>query len=96
LAWHYSEYVPVFLLLFRSRLPYRNASRIIPQALCARYGLRIGALFAPLVLALMYLLFPIAYPIAMLLDAALGAGEGHTYKKAELKVRCCVFKGRGN
>jgi metal transporter CNNM len=28
---------------------------------------------------------PIAYPIAKLLDAVLGADEGTTYKKAELK-----------
>ncbi|KAJ7443125.1 hypothetical protein FB451DRAFT_1413827 [Mycena latifolia] len=35
-------------------------SEIIPQALSVRYGLAIGALCAPFVLALMYLLLPIA------------------------------------
>ncbi|PPQ76770.1 hypothetical protein CVT24_010757 [Panaeolus cyanescens] len=59
--------------------------RVIPQALCARYGLAIGATCAPLVLGMMYLFAPIAYPIAKLLDWALGANEQHTYKKAELK-----------
>ncbi|KAJ6471635.1 hypothetical protein C8R47DRAFT_746050 [Mycena vitilis] len=58
---------------------------IIPQAVSARYGLSIGAACAPFVLFLMYLFSPIAYPIAKLLDAVLGADETHTYKKAELK-----------
>ncbi|GAA5825804.1 hypothetical protein JCM3770_002110 [Rhodotorula araucariae] len=59
---------------------------IIPQSVCARYGLRIGAVAAPFVLGLMYLEFPIAYPIAKLLDRLLGQEQGVTYKKAELKT----------
>ena len=55
-------------------------------AVCARYGLRIGAATAPFVLALMYLEFPIAYPIAKLLDYLLGEETGTLYKKAELKT----------
>jgi len=58
---------------------------IIPQAICVRYGLAIGATCAPLVLAIMWILAPIAWPIAKLLDWALGGKEDHTYKKAELK-----------
>ncbi|KAG5639175.1 hypothetical protein H0H81_006079 [Sphagnurus paluster] len=58
---------------------------IIPQAFCVRYGLAIGARCAPLVLGLMWILSPIAWPIAKLLDWALGGKEQHTYKKAELK-----------
>ncbi|KAB5592990.1 Hemolysin [Ceratobasidium theobromae] len=58
---------------------------IIPQAACARYGLQIGAMSAPLVLSLMYIFAPIAWPIAKLLDWALGNDETNTYKKAELK-----------
>lgn len=58
---------------------------IIPQAVCAKYGLSIGAHCAPLVLLLMYTFFPIAWPIAKLLDWVLGAHDEHTYKKAELK-----------
>ncbi|KAJ9126109.1 hypothetical protein QFC24_002381 [Naganishia onofrii] len=34
----------------------------------------------------MYLLAPVAWPIAKLLDWALGSEEGHTFKKAELKT----------
>ncbi|KAI9637481.1 uncharacterized protein MKK02DRAFT_23698 [Dioszegia hungarica] len=58
---------------------------IIPQAVCVRYGLAIGGVCAPFVLGMMYFFFPIAYPIAKLLDRILGKDEGHTYKKAELK-----------
>lgn len=32
-----------------------------------------------------FLLAPVAYPIAKLLDYVLGANEAHTYRKAELK-----------
>lgn len=58
---------------------------VIPQAVCARYGLAIGARCAPFVLLLMYLFAPVAYPIAKILDRALGVHDAHTYKKAELK-----------
>ncbi|KAG1723274.1 hypothetical protein EDB19DRAFT_1601650, partial [Suillus lakei] len=58
---------------------------IIPQAVCARHGLAIGARCAPFVLLMMYLFAPVAYPIAKILDRALGVHDAHTYKKAELK-----------
>ncbi|RDB19520.1 Protein MAM3 [Hypsizygus marmoreus] len=58
---------------------------IIPQAICVRYGLVIGAKCAPLVLGLMWILAPIAWPIAQLLDFAIGGKESTTYKKAELR-----------
>ncbi|KAJ2933274.1 hypothetical protein H1R20_g3803, partial [Candolleomyces eurysporus] len=58
---------------------------IIPQAISVRYGLGIGASCAPFVIALMYIMAPVAYPISWLLDLALGSDERHTYKKAELK-----------
>ncbi|KAI8323890.1 DUF21-domain-containing protein, partial [Martensiomyces pterosporus] len=58
---------------------------IIPQSLCARYGLTIGAFFAYPVRILQLILSPLGYPIAMLLDYVLGADHGMTYKKAELK-----------
>lgn len=53
--------------------------------MCVRFGLQIGGACAPFVLGMMYLFYPIAYPIAKLLDYVLGKDEGHTYKKAELK-----------
>lgn len=45
---------------------------IIPQAVCTRYGLAVGANCAPLVRLLMFLTAPIAWPISKLLDSILG------------------------
>ncbi|KAJ2161534.1 hypothetical protein GGF46_001389 [Coemansia sp. RSA 552] len=58
---------------------------IIPQSLCARYGLAIGAFFAYPVRLLQYVLAPLGYPIALLLDYVLGSDHGVIYKKAQLK-----------
>ncbi|KAG0013801.1 hypothetical protein BGZ81_000830 [Podila clonocystis] len=59
---------------------------IIPQAVCARYGLAIGAFCARPMLMFMYIMSPIAYPIAMLLDSWLGVHHGTTYRRTELKT----------
>lgn len=58
---------------------------IIPQSICVRYGLPLGAFFAPFVQCLMYLMYPLAVPIAKLLDTVLGEDHGTIYKKAGLK-----------
>ncbi|EIW86152.1 DUF21-domain-containing protein [Coniophora puteana RWD-64-598 SS2] len=58
---------------------------VIPQAVSVRYGLSIGAACAPFVQLLMYILAPIAWPTAKLLDKVLGVHSANTYKKAELK-----------
>ncbi|KAF4623479.1 hypothetical protein D9613_001350 [Agrocybe pediades] len=63
-----------------------NAFReVIPQAVSVRYGLSIGARCVPLVLGMMFIFAPIAWPIAKVLDWMLGTKEQHTYKKTELK-----------
>ncbi|KAF9110097.1 hypothetical protein BGX27_006777 [Mortierella sp. AM989] len=59
---------------------------IIPQAVCARYGLAIGAYCAKPMLLLMYIMSPVAYPIACLLDSWLGVHHGTTYRRTELKT----------
>ncbi|KAG7090477.1 hypothetical protein E1B28_009591 [Marasmius oreades] len=58
---------------------------IIPQAVGLRYGLAIGAACVPVVSALMWIIYPVAYPIALLLDKVVGVEDVHTYRKAELK-----------
>uniref|UniRef100_M1A2C0 CBS domain-containing protein n=1 Tax=Solanum tuberosum TaxID=4113 RepID=M1A2C0_SOLTU len=59
---------------------------IIPQSLCSRYGLAIGAATAPIVRVLVCICFPIAYPISKLLDFLLGHGNRALFRRAELKT----------
>ncbi|XP_012436485.1 DUF21 domain-containing protein At2g14520 isoform X1 [Gossypium raimondii] len=59
---------------------------IIPQSVCSRYGLAIGARVAPFVQVLVWVCFPIAYPISKLLDLLLGHGHVALFRRAELKT----------
>ncbi len=68
---------------------------IIPQSVCVRYGLSIGAAFTPFVLFLMYLMYPVAYPTSMLLDYLLGEDHGTIYKRAGLKSLVTLHKSMG-
>lgn len=68
---------------------------IIPQSISVRYGLSVGATFAPFVLFLMYALYPLAYPTAMLLDKILGEDHGTIYKRAGLKTLVTLHKSIG-
>ncbi|CUM67109.1 uncharacterized protein PRCAT00004798001 [Priceomyces carsonii] len=68
---------------------------IIPQSICVRYGLQVGSMFAPFVLVLMYALYPVAYPISLLLDHILGEDHGTVYKKSGLKTLVTLHKTMG-
>lgn len=59
---------------------------IIPQSVCSRYGLAIGAFTAPVVRVLVWICFPIAYPISKLLDFLLGHENKALFRRAELKT----------
>ncbi|KAH1072491.1 hypothetical protein J1N35_024819 [Gossypium stocksii] len=59
---------------------------IIPQSVCSRYGLAIGATVAPFVQVLVWVCFPVAYPISKLLDLLLGHGHVALFRRAELKT----------
>ncbi|KAK9690548.1 hypothetical protein RND81_09G136700 [Saponaria officinalis] len=59
---------------------------IIPQSVCSRYGLAIGATVAPFVRVLVWICSPVAYPISKLLDLLLGHGHVALFRRAELKT----------
>ena len=69
---------------------------IIPQSICVRYGLPIGSWMSPLVLILMYIMAPVAWPTAKLLDRILGEDHGTTYKKAGLKTLVTLHRTLGD
>ncbi|KAL9238009.1 hypothetical protein vseg_012491 [Gypsophila vaccaria] len=59
---------------------------IMPQAICTRYGLVVGATVAPFVRVLLWIFYPIAYPISKVLDWMLGKGQSALLRRAELKT----------
>ncbi|GAA0143323.1 ion channel [Lithospermum erythrorhizon] len=59
---------------------------IIPQSVCTRYGLVIGAAVAPMIQVLVWFWFPITYPLSKLLDYLLEEGHISLFRRAELKT----------
>lgn len=59
---------------------------VVPQAICTRYGLAIGAHLSPLVIFLMFITLPISWPLSKLLDCILGTEHGTFFRRAELSV----------
>ena len=65
------------------------AGEIVPQALCTRFGLAIGAYSAWFVQLLIYACWIIAWPISKILDHVLGDqhsvshGEGHNINSSQ-------------
>jgi len=57
---------------------------IIPQAVISRHGMWFGARTAPFVHVLIYIMYPITFPIAWTLDRLLGAELPTLYSKHEL------------
>ena len=65
---------------------------VVPQAICTRYGLAIGATFSPIVIFLMLITFPISWPLSKLLDCLLGTEHGTFFRRAELSVLVDLHK----
>ena len=63
-------------------------SEIIPQSICTRAPLAVGAFFSPLVWLLMLILFPVSWPIAKLLDLCIG-------KVTDLQAHTCKCTQQG-
>ncbi|KAE9609562.1 hypothetical protein Lal_00006866 [Lupinus albus] len=58
---------------------------VIPQAICTRYGLAVGANFVWLVRILMIICYPVSYPVGKVLDHLLGHNEA-LFRRAQLKA----------
>ncbi|CAA0828123.1 DUF21 domain-containing protein [Striga hermonthica] len=70
---------------------------IIPQAVCSRYGLAVGANCMWLVRFLMVVCYPIAYPIGKILDYLLGHDDA-LFRRPQLKALVSIHSqeaGRG-
>ncbi|ESW24147.1 hypothetical protein PHAVU_004G106300 [Phaseolus vulgaris] len=77
---------PEWLSVLISATTLAITAEIIPQALCSRYGLSVGAALSPFVRVLILIFFPIAYPLSKLLDWLLGKGHTALLGRAELKT----------
>jgi len=57
---------------------------IVPQAVLSRHAIRVGSFFAPFMKLLMFVTSPITYPIAWILNRALGDEMPTLYSKNEI------------
>ncbi|XP_024171441.1 DUF21 domain-containing protein At5g52790 isoform X1 [Rosa chinensis] len=78
--------LPVWAAILVSGTIVVAVTEIIPQAVCSRYGLSLGAKGSYLVRLLLVVFFPIAYPFSKLLDCLLGEGHSALLRRAELKT----------
>lgn len=74
------------LAVVASTLGITMLGEIVPQAICSRHGLAIGARTIWLTKMFIVLTFPIAFPISFVLDKILGDEIGQVYSKAKLSV----------
>ena len=57
---------------------------IIPQAICSRHGLAVGAKTIYITYFFMFITFPLSYPISKILDFLLGDEIGQVYDRQKL------------
>jgi metal transporter CNNM len=60
-------------------------AEVIPMALCTRYGLDVGAKLSWLVHLLIWICYPVAWPLSKALDWLFGHSAGTLFKRSQLK-----------
>ena len=65
---------------------------IIPQAICSRHGLVVGAWTIPLTLVFMVITFPLSFPLSLILNLVLGKEIGAVYNRDQLLQLLSVTK----
>ncbi|KAL8544105.1 hypothetical protein ACS0TY_004591 [Phlomoides rotata] len=59
---------------------------VIPQVVCSRHGLSLGAKFTFFVHFLLFVFYPVSYPVSKVLDWLLGESRSVLFRRAELKT----------
>jgi metal transporter CNNM len=59
---------------------------ILPQALCKKYGIQVGASLAWLVKLMIFVTYPLSFPISRVLDYALGHTDHALFRRAEIQA----------
>ncbi|WFD27056.1 hypothetical protein MNAN1_002052 [Malassezia nana] len=70
-------------------------AELIPQSVCSRYGLFIGAHMAMFTRVVMFILWPIAWPVSRILHYVLGPHHGTVYRRVELKELVTMHAAAG-
>lgn len=70
-------------------------AELIPQSVCSRYGLLIGAHMAMFTRIVMFILWPIAWPVSRILHYVLGPHHGTVYRRVELKELVTMHAAAG-